>query len=101
MSLGHYVVRAMMAEAAGRSIWTRPAVVVGLRADSAVPVAGVPQRRRVSLAQWYQGLLWEMRQEQIEPRRNRVNPRVVKVKMSKFPKKRPNTAAYVPCSISL
>ena len=30
-----------------------------------------------------------MAREKIEPRRNRVNPRVVKCKMSKFGKKRP------------
>ena len=34
-------------------------------------------------------LLTELVQERIEPRRNRVNPRVVKRKMSKFAKKRP------------
>ena len=37
---------------------------------------------------WYRSLLQEMNQERTEPRRNRVNPRVLKVKMSKFKKKR-------------
>jgi hypothetical protein len=37
---------------------------------------------------WYENLLWEMRQEVIEARRNRANPRVIKRKMSKWPKKR-------------
>ena len=41
------------------------------------------------LNRWYQLLLEEMAQERLEPRRNRVNPRVVKRKMSKFAKKRP------------
>ena len=41
------------------------------------------------LDRWYQLLLTEMAQEKLEPRRNRVNPRVVKRKMSKFAKKRP------------
>ena len=40
-----------------------------------------------SLSGW--SLLWEMQQEVIEPRRNRINPRVIKRKMSKWPKKRP------------
>jgi hypothetical protein len=44
-----------------------------------------PQR----LDQWYDLLLAELAQERLEPRRNRVNPRVVKRKMSKFAKKRP------------
>ena len=42
-----------------------------------------------SWQRWCAGLLWEIQQEVIEPRRNRVNPRVVKRKMSKFAKKRP------------
>ena len=48
--------------------------------DSATPIG---------LEQWYRLLLEELAQERIEPRRNRVNPRVVKRKMSKFAKKRP------------
>jgi hypothetical protein len=36
--------------------------------------ANTPQ----SLAEWYANLLWEMQQEQIAPRRNRINPRVIK-----------------------
>src|SRR5271166_5209038 len=38
---------------------------------------------------WYQGLLWEMQGERTDPRRNRINPRVIKRKMSKWKKKRP------------
>jgi hypothetical protein len=41
-----------------------------------------------SLEAWYQALLWELSQEQAEPRRNRVNPRVIKQKLRKWPKKR-------------
>jgi len=50
------------------------------RNDSSTPV---------HLEEWYRLLLKEMAHERIEPRRNRVNPRVVKRKMSKFAKKRP------------
>jgi hypothetical protein len=39
-------------------------------------------------ARWYARLRWEVGQERTEPRRNRVNPRVVKRKVSKFPVKR-------------
>ena len=42
-----------------------------------------------SVEQWCQDLLWELQNERIEPRRNRVNPRVIKRKMSKWNKKRP------------
>lgn len=34
--------------------------------------------------EWYEALLAEMRIEQIEARRNRINPRVIKRKMSKW-----------------
>jgi len=33
---------------------------------------------------WYQGVLWEMQLERTDPRRNRINPRVIKRKMSKW-----------------
>ena len=42
-----------------------------------------------AFARWYRGLLWEMQSERIDPRRNRINPRVIKRKMSKWKKKRP------------
>ena len=41
-----------------------------------------------TLDEWYERLLWEMRHEMIEARRNRINPRVIKRKMSKWMKKR-------------
>jgi len=41
-----------------------------------------------SLTDWYVMLLWEMSQERIEPRRNRINSRVIKQKIAKWPKKR-------------
>ncbi|WP_406697000.1 hypothetical protein V5E97_39045 [Singulisphaera sp. Ch08] len=37
----------------------------------------------------HEGLLWEMQGERTEPRRNRINPRMIKRKMSKWKKKRP------------
>ena len=41
-----------------------------------------------TLDEWYENLLWEMRQERIDVRRNRINPRVIKRKMAKWLKKR-------------
>jgi hypothetical protein len=38
---------------------------------------------------WYRAMLWEMQNERIDERRNRINPRVIKRKMSKWKKKRP------------
>jgi len=91
LSLGHFVVRALMLEAArteegldvDRLSFTGCLRILQARlpeCDSATPGR---------LEQWYGLLLEEMAQERIEPRRNRVNPRVVKRKMSKFAKKRP------------
>lgn len=90
VSLGHFVVRALMLEAAkqeeldvDRLSFTGCLRILQARlpeCDSAT---------RLRLEQWYRLLLAEMAQERTEPRRNRVNPRVVKRKMSKFAKKRP------------
>ena len=41
-----------------------------------------------SFAAWYAALIGELQHEQLPPRRNRINPRVIKRKMSKWPKKR-------------
>ena len=41
-----------------------------------------------SFTHWFTALIWELQQEQIPVRRNRINPRVIKRKMSKWPKKR-------------
>jgi hypothetical protein len=90
LSLGHFVVRALMVEAAKEdnvdvdqlsftgSLHTLQARLP--ECDSSTPE---------SLEQWYRALLAELAQERTEPRRNRVNPRVVKRKMSKYAKKRP------------
>jgi hypothetical protein len=90
LSLAHFVIRALMFEAA------RPA---GLDVDrlSFVGCLRILQcrlpecdgRTPASLNQWYETILAEIRDEQIGPRRNRINPRVIKRKMSKWDKKQP------------
>ena len=90
LSLGHFTVRALMFEAAreadvdvDRLSFTGSLRVLQARlpeCDSSTPE---------SWERWYQSLLAELALERTEPRRNRVNPRVVKRKMSKFAKKRP------------
>ena len=52
------------------------------------------------LEAWYEGVLWEMQGERTDPRRNRVNPRVIKRKMSKWKKKRPEHRRLPPCKAS-
>lgn len=90
LSLGHFVTRALMLQAAQ----TDPIDVDRLSFTGCFQIlqCRLPEcdsRTPETFAQWLAGLLWEMRQEVIEPRRNRINPRVIKRKMSKWPKKRP------------
>ena len=91
LSLAHFIVRSLMREAAqplhldtDRLSFTGSFRVLQCRlpeCDSRTPH---------SLSAWYANLLWEIRDEKIEVRRNRINPRVIKRKMSKWPKKRAN-----------
>jgi hypothetical protein len=91
LSLGHYVTRALMVEAARPlKLDTDRLSFLGCLQILRCRLPECDNRTPVSLQRWYEGLLWEMGQEQIEPRRNRINPRVVKRKMKHFMKKRPH-----------
>ena len=91
LSLGHFVTRALMFDAAA---------TVGLDTDR-LSFTGCFHILKCRLSEcdsstpgrfeeWYRGLLWELQLERTddEVRRNRINPRVVKQKMSKYKKKR-------------
>jgi len=89
LSLAHYVIRAMMFEAAQD---------IQLDADRLsftgcfrILQCRLPEcdgRTSATVQSWYRAVLTEMRDEIIPPRRNRINPRVIKRKMSKWNKKR-------------
>jgi hypothetical protein len=90
LALGHFVIRSLMFEAAA---------TVDLDPDR-LSFTGCFQILKCRLPEcdgktaagfeaWYEALLWEMQGERTDPRRNRVNPRVIKRKMSKWKKKRP------------
>ena len=90
LSLGHFVIRSLMFEAAttvgedpDRLSFTGCFQILKNRLPECV--GKTPE----TLEEWYAGLLWEMQNERTDPRRNRINPRVIKRKMSKWPKKRP------------
>jgi hypothetical protein len=92
--LAHYVVRALMVEAAQcDGVDPRRLSFTGtlkiLRCRLLECPTGEP-----ALRQWYQDLLGEIAQERLDRRRDRVNPRVVKRKMSKWAKKRPGHRNY-------
>lgn len=90
LSLGHFVIRALMFEAA---------TAAGLDPDD-LSFSGCFQVLKCRLPEcdgespgscesWYRALLREMRLERTGPRRDRINPRVIKRKISKWKKKRP------------
>jgi hypothetical protein len=91
LSLGHFVIRSLMYKAAetaqldpDRLSFTGCFQILKCRLPECN--SSTPQ----SLEDWYQALLWEMQNERTDERRNRINPRVIKRKMSKWPKKRPH-----------
>ena len=90
LSLGHFVVRALMFQAArlanldpDRLSFSGSFQILKCRLPECD--ASTPQ----SFEQWYASLLLELSRERTEPRRNRINPRVVKRKISPWLKKRP------------
>jgi hypothetical protein len=90
LSLGHYVTRALMVQAArAEGLDTDRLSFLGCLQILQCRLPECDARTPQTLQAWYAALLWEMGQERTEPRRNRINPRVVKRKMSKFAKKRP------------
>lgn len=90
LSMAHYAVRKVMHEAALAADIDpdRLSFLGTLR----ILRARMPECRATTLAEmamWYRAVLREISDERTEPRRNRINPRVVKQKMSKFEKKKP------------
>lgn len=90
LSLGHFVVRALMHEAAratdadpDRLSFTGCFQILRCRLPEC------DGRSEPRLRDWYHALIWEMNNERCDSRRNRINPRVIKRKMSNWPKKRP------------
>ena len=90
LSLAHFVIRSLMFEAAAtegldpdRLSFLGCFQILKCRLPECVTTT--PE----AFEQWYRGVLWEMQEERIEERRNRINPRVIKRKMSKWKKKRP------------
>ena len=92
LSLGHFVVRSVMGEAAATAGLDPDRLsFVGCLQILRCRLPECPDPRAAPFAAWYRGLLAEVSQERTDDavRRNRINPRVIKVKMSKFKKKRP------------
>jgi hypothetical protein len=92
--LGHYAIRSLISQAAaGRGIdpdrlsFTDTLKILRCRLPEC-------PWSRSGLRQWHQALLAEIAEVINSPRRNRINPRVIKKKMSNWPKKRPQHRRY-------
>jgi len=86
--LGHFVIRKLMCEAAViAECGPRELSFVNTLKILRCRLPEVPRSPR-GLERWYSELLAEAAEERLEPRRNRVNPRVIKRKMSNWAKKR-------------
>src|SRR5439155_4109411 len=99
VSIGHFVVRALMAEAAATAqVDPDRLSFLGCLQILRCRLPECPAEPSPALAAWYRGLLWELSQERTDDviRRNRINPRVVRQKMSKFKKKRPEHRHLLP-----
>jgi hypothetical protein len=90
VSLGHFITRAMMLQAAE----TRKMDVDRLSFKGCFQIlkTRLPEcdpQTESSFADWFEAVLWEISCETIPVRRNRINPRVIKRKMSRWKKCRP------------
>lgn len=92
--LAHYVVRVLMAEAAQRN--GLPPRRLSFTGALKVLRCRLPQcpKSRAGLSRWYEDLLAEVAEDVLPERRNRINPRVIKRKMSNLRKKRPEHRQY-------
>ena len=87
--LDHYILRVLMHEAAALvHLPPRQLSFTGTVKILRCRIAEYPSQPSGQL-RWWHNLLAEIAQEPLPPRRNRINPRVIKRKMSKWKKKRP------------
>jgi hypothetical protein len=92
--LGHYVVRKLLCEAAATTgVGPRQLSFTGALKILRCRLPEVPKSGR-GLAQWFADVVAEVAEEVLEKRRDRVNPRVIKRKMSNWKKKRPEHRHY-------
>jgi ribosomal protein L29 len=99
LSLGHYVVRALMAQAAAAEHLDPDRLsFLGCLQILRCRLPECAARTPAELAEWHRDLLAELARERTADavRRNRINPRVIRQKMSKFKKKRPEHRGLPP-----
>jgi hypothetical protein len=92
--LDHFAVRTMMFEASQQA-QVSP-VRISFTDTLKILRCRIPEcpRRRRARSKWWRDLVKEVADNVLPPRRNRINPRVIKRKMSKWKKKRPKHRPY-------
>jgi hypothetical protein len=87
--LAHFVVRKLMFEAAAKQ--NLPPRRLSFTATLKILRCRLPECPRTvrGRQRWYRDLLAEIAEETLPERRNRLNPRVIKCQVSKWPKKKP------------
>jgi Insertion element 4 transposase N-terminal/Transposase DDE domain len=92
--LAHYVLRVLMSEAARQQ--QLPPRRLSFTGALKVLRCRLPEcpKSRTGLRRWYEDLLAEIAEEVLPERRDRINPRVIKRKMSNWRKKRPEHRHY-------
>ena len=89
LSLAHFVIRSLMFQAAARAnLDTDRLSFTGCLHILQCRLPECNSHTPQSFEVWCEGLLDELSRERIEPRRNRINPRVIKRKMKNWLKKR-------------
>jgi hypothetical protein len=89
-SIGHFIVRAMMLEAAKTA--NIDVDRLSFKGCFQIIKTRLPEcdaRTESTFLEWSTAVIWEMSNERIPERRNRINPRVIKRKMSRWNKCRP------------
>lgn len=90
LSLAHFVIRSLIFQAARRAdLDTDRLSFTGCFQILQCRLPECDSRSPQSFQAWYEALLAEMARERTEPRRDRINPRVIKRKMKNWLKKRP------------
>lgn len=97
LSLGHFVTQALRVEAARQEEIDPDRIsFIGTLRVLRCRLPECDSRSGESFAAWWRRVLWEISLERVEPRRNRINPRVVKHQVSNYGKKHPHHRPVLP-----
>ena len=92
--IGHYLIRVLMHQAAAqRGVDPQRISFVNALKILRCRLPECPSSHR-GLGAWLRRVVDEISEEILEPRRNRINPRVIRKKMSNWPKKKPEHRHY-------